>query len=61
MTLGMLVQIGLAWLAVALVGGVFYAVLRSQCNIAYRDGFQDGYKEGIEDAWADACRLRAVK
>ncbi len=61
MTLGMFVQIGLVWLGVALVGGVFYAVLRSQCSIAYHDGFKDGYKEGNEDAWADSCRLRVVK
>ncbi len=57
MTLGMLVQIGLSWLALSLLAGLFWAVLRDQEKRAY----EDGYKNGIEDAWADACRLRAVK
>ncbi len=53
MTLGMLVQIGLCWLTLSLLAGLFYVILRDQRKQSYRRGFREGY--------SDAVQMRSVK
>ncbi len=43
MTLGMLVQIGLIWIGLSMLGGVLWVVLCREWDRAYEDGWEDGY------------------
>ncbi len=62
MSVGMLVQIGLCWLAVSALTGLFYAMLRNQRSKAYWRGHHDGYHLAVTDARRlDKNRLRVVK
>ncbi len=63
MTFGMLVQIGLCWLALVLLACLFYAVLRDQTNKAYWRGHRAGYRFGryMHTKPAEQRNLRVVK
>ncbi len=62
MTVGMLVQIGLCWLALSALAALFYAVLRDRTNKAYWRGHHNGYHLAVTDARRlDKNLLRVVK